>query len=81
MLYCMDKGISVPGQIGIAGFNGIELLDGINPRIATMDACRREIGVKAAQIIADCTANGADQASERVELTPTLNFGQTLKRR
>ncbi|MGB8623683.1 MAG: LacI family DNA-binding transcriptional regulator [Paracoccaceae bacterium] len=81
LLYCLDNGIDVPGQVGIAGFNGIELLDGLNPQIATMDACRREIGRKAAEIIADSTDAGVVHAGERVELAPKLNVGKTLRRR
>lgn len=80
LLHCMDNGIDVPARVGIAGFNGIELLDGINPRIATMDACRNEIGTIAAQIIARCSEQGADNAGERIELAPKLNMGQTLSR-
>ncbi|MBB4021779.1 LacI family gluconate utilization system Gnt-I transcriptional repressor [Confluentimicrobium naphthalenivorans] len=80
LLYCLDNGIAVPGQVGLAGFNGIELLDGMNPKLATMDACRREIGRKAAEIIARCTEAGLDHADERIELTPRLSIGDTLQR-
>ncbi|KGB83252.1 MAG: LacI family DNA-binding transcriptional regulator [Pseudomonadota bacterium] len=80
LLYCLDNGIAVPGQVGLAGFNGIELLDGMNPKLATMDACRREIGRKAAEIIARCTEAGLDHAGERIELTPRLSIGDTLQR-
>ncbi|WP_372604581.1 LacI family DNA-binding transcriptional regulator [Actibacterium sp.] len=80
LLYCLDNGIDVPGQVGLAGFNGIELLEGLNPRIATMDACRREIGVKAAEIIARCVDEGITHAGERVELSPRLEVGATLRR-
>jgi LacI family transcriptional regulator, gluconate utilization system Gnt-I transcriptional repressor len=34
------KGIDVPGKVGLAGFNGVELLDGLPRKLATMDACR-----------------------------------------
>ena len=62
MLYCQDNGIDVPGDVGLAGFNGIELLDGFSTRLATMDACRHEIGAKAAEIIASCWESGEDHA-------------------
>ena len=52
LLYLLEQGIDVPGQIGLAAFNGVELLDGLPRQLATMDACRRDIGVKAAEIIA-----------------------------
>lgn len=38
MLYLLEKGVDIPGEIGLAGFNGVELLDGLPRRLATMDA-------------------------------------------
>ena len=38
-------------EIGLAGFNGVELLDGLPMKLATMDACRYEIGKIAAEIV------------------------------
>ena len=40
----LDEGIDVPGTLGLAGFNGVDLLDGLPRRLATMDTHRREIG-------------------------------------
>jgi LacI family gluconate utilization system Gnt-I transcriptional repressor len=79
LLWCLDKGLDVPSKIGLAGFNGVELLDGLPRRLATMDACRREIGRQAAQIIA---GHGHSEmiGGERVELTPTLQPGDTIRR-
>lgn len=80
LMYLRDKGIDVPGKIGLAGFNGVELLDGLPQKLATMDAGRREIGREAARIIAEC-AEGNNEGGKRVELTPKLQPGETLKRR
>ncbi|MCG7494093.1 LacI family DNA-binding transcriptional regulator [Thalassobius sp. Cn5-15] len=79
LLYLMEQGIDVPGQIGLAGFNGVELLQGLPKQLATMDACRAEIGQKAAEIIVKRIANPDTAASGHVELTPTLSFGDTLR--
>ena len=70
----------MPGQIGLAGFNGLELLDGLPRRLATMQACRLEIGREAARIVA-AHAGEDHAAAERVVMTPELIFGDTLKRR
>ena len=80
LLYCLGKGIDVPGQIGLAGFNGVELLDGLPSKLATMDACRAEIGQKAAQIIADRVADGRTKVGDIQTLTPHLTPGDTLRR-
>ena len=74
LLYCLDQGLDVPGRIGLAGFNGVELLDGLPRKLATMDACRLEIGRRAAQIVA-----GQSTATDKVELFPTLQPGDTIR--
>ena len=81
LLYLLDQGIDVPGQIGLAGFNGVELLQGLPRKLATMDACRLEIGRKAAEIIAARLADPPEEIEQRVTLTPRITYGDTLKRR
>lgn len=79
LLYLLEKGIDIPKQIGLAAFNGVELLDGLPKQLATMDACRKEIGRRAAQIIAGRHLGNAPE-DEVLELSPTLSFGDTLRR-
>lgn len=79
LLWCLDRGIDVPGQVGLAGFNGVELLDGLPRRLATMDACRREIGIHAAEIIAGKRPSGVI-GGERIELFPILQPGDTIRK-
>ncbi|MFK7761825.1 MAG: LacI family DNA-binding transcriptional regulator [Roseobacter sp.] len=84
LLWLLDQGIDVPGQVGLAGFNGVELLDGLPRRLATMDACRAEIGATAAQIIlerSEVPEDAEPTAPERVTLAPTIAYGDTLRRR
>lgn len=80
LLYCLAQGIDVPGRLGLAGFNGVDLLEGLPRRLATMDACRREIGRRAAEIIAGHSHSGVI-GGERIELTPTLQPGDTIRSR
>lgn len=80
LMYLREKGIAVPGQIGLAGFNGVELLDGLPQKLCTMDAGRREIGRRAAEIIVACS-EGRAEGGQRIELTPKLEPGETLRRR
>ena len=79
LLYCMEAGLDIPSQIGLAGFNAVELLDGLPRKLATMDACRAEIGQAAARIIADRVA-GTKSEPETVTLSPRLTLGDTLQR-
>ncbi len=80
LLYLLEQGVNVPGEIGLAGFNGVELLKGLPKQLATMDSCRSEIGRKAAEIILTrCHDEGADTAPVRVELSPMISPGDTLR--
>lgn len=79
LLWLLDQGADIPGRIGLAGFNGLELLDGLPRRLATMDACRREIGRRAAEILAARLRDPRRPPGERVELTPMLDRGDTLR--
>ncbi len=76
LLYCLDQGHDVPNKVGLAGFNGVELLDGLPCRLATMDACRLEIGRRAAEII-----SGVPGGTKVSEFTPKLQFGDTIRTR
>ena len=79
LLWCLEQGYDVPGKLGLAGFNGVELLDGLPRKLATMDACRHEIGIRAAQIVAGRSHSGLI-GGEMVELTPLLQPGDTIRK-
>ena len=81
LLYLVEQGIDIPGQIGLAGFNGVELLQGLPRQLATMDSCRVEIGRKAAEIVATLLENPEAQIEKIVTLSPKISYGDTLRRR
>lgn len=74
LLYCLEKGMKIPDDIGLAGFNSFEVLDGLPMRIATMDSRRKEIGARAAELIA---ANAL--TNEVIELDPEFLPGDTVR--
>lgn len=80
LLYLLEQGVDIPGQIGLAGFNGVSLLKGLPRELATMDACRKEIGMRAAEIIAQRVEDPDLTQSERIVLEPTISYGDTLRR-
>ena len=81
LLYCLERGFDIPAQIGMAGFNGVDLLRGLPRQLATMDACRAETGRKAAQIIAaQAGAETFTRSGQIISLDPTLSPGDTLRR-
>jgi LacI family gluconate utilization system Gnt-I transcriptional repressor len=80
LLHLREKGVDVPSDVGLAGFNGVELLQGLPAKLATMDACRLEIGRKAAEIIAVRYSAEAPQDPQIIELEPIISAGDTLNR-
>ncbi|MBE2275600.1 MAG: LacI family DNA-binding transcriptional regulator [Rhodobacteraceae bacterium] len=78
LLWCLDRGIDVPGRIGLAGFNGMDLLDGLPRQLTTMDARRLEIGRLAAEIISGKRPGGRT-GGELIELSATLRPGDTIR--
>lgn len=77
-MHCLAEGLSVPGDIALAGFNNLEILNGLPLRLATADAHRFEIGQKAARIILDRLEKPGDE-SPRIEiLPPTIHPGQSI---
>ena len=81
LLWLLEQGIDIPGKIGLAGFNGVELLQGLPRKLATMESCRAEIGEAAAQMIADLVQDPHSPLSRQVELSPKIAPGDTLQRR
>jgi LacI family gluconate utilization system Gnt-I transcriptional repressor len=79
LLYLLEQGVDIPNSIGLAGFNGVELLQGLPIELATMDACRKEVGQAAAKIICDKLEGIFLESDKILELTPTLNRGATLR--
>lgn len=79
LLWCLEQGIEIPQRLGLAGFNGTELLDGLPRKLATMDAGRLATGREAAKIIA-ARADGSLTEPRRLEIEPKIEFGDTLRR-
>ena len=79
LLHLLNAGVRIPDDIGLAGFNGVELLHGLPMQLATMDACRVEIGERAAQIVADRVLGNETKTDSIVELSPVLGLGTLLE--
>ncbi|MEV8468553.1 LacI family DNA-binding transcriptional regulator [Fluviibacterium sp. DFM31] len=75
LCHCITAGIDVPGEVALAGFNGLGLLEGFPGKIATSRTARREIGETAARVVLG-KAEGAKTESEKIHiLTPTISLG------
>ena len=77
LLYCLERGLNIPADIGLAGFNAVEILDGLPMQLATMDTRRLEIGEAAARIIAARVAG--DEIAQIITLDSGFDAGQTMR--
>ena len=77
LIWARENGIDIPGRLGLAGFNGVDLLDGLPVRLATTDARRLDIGRRAARIVAGKDPRPDDGI---VALAPTFMPGDTIRR-
>jgi LacI family gluconate utilization system Gnt-I transcriptional repressor len=73
--HCIAQGISIPDQLLLAGFNGLEFTESLPVPIATTVTPRREIGLSAARIILDANQGDTVTRGERIAYTPTLRLG------
>ena len=77
LLLARERGLDIPGRFGMAGFNGVELLQGLPVKLATIDSCRKEIGRLAAEMV--LARSDTTLPAETITLTPQLEFGDTMK--
>ncbi len=78
LMHCLSNDIRVPDDLAIAGFSGLNLLQGLPMLPATTNASRYEMGKRAAEMIIAANT-GALPADERiVKLEAKIDIGDTL---
>ena len=73
--HCIAAGVVVPGQLVLAGFNGLEFVESLPMKIATSRTPRREIGKVAADILVNSKHDAATTEGRRVEFSPRVDLG------
>lgn len=77
LFYCQANGLSVPGKIAIAGFNGLDISQSISPQLTTIATPRYEIGYLAGELILQRILAGEYKGSGLHQLKETLIEGGT----
>lgn len=77
-MHCLATGLSVPGDVALAGFNNLQILSGLPLQLATTDACRRDIGERAAEILLQARDSAEELAPICEALSPRISLGQSL---
>jgi LacI family transcriptional regulator len=75
LLYAREKGLDVPKDIAIIGFDNIDLTEFVMPPLSTIGQRRFEMGVSAAEMLIGMLENG--QAPEGRMLAPELIVRQS----
>lgn len=78
LMHCIENDISVPGKLGLAGFNGLDFREGLPALTATTYAFRKEIGTKAAQMIVEAHKSDQKRSHKTVTFEPEIEIGDTL---
>jgi len=76
---CVRRGTRVPAQMGIAGFNDLDMAQGAEPGITSVRTHRYEMGFQAVQMIAAAT-EGARPEPAVVDLGFTLMVRDSTRR-
>ncbi|MEO1680587.1 MAG: LacI family DNA-binding transcriptional regulator [Pseudomonadota bacterium] len=73
LMHCLAEGLSVPGDVALAGFNGLGFLSALPMRITTTETPRYEIGAAAAKEI----LSGTPPKKETRMFEISVRVGQT----
>lgn len=77
LFHCLAKGIAIPGSVALAGFNGLEMRDGISPLLTTIRSPRTEIGACAGKHMLERVQNPSVGKRGRIDMPITLLLGET----
>ncbi|MDG3043142.1 LacI family DNA-binding transcriptional regulator [Roseicyclus marinus] len=77
LFHCLSVGIAVPERLALAGFNGLDMRDGITPRLTTIRSPRNEIGARAGRIMLDRVRGRPSAERGRIDLSVSLLQGAT----
>lgn len=78
---CQKRGIAVPDDLSIIGFNDLEFAGAATPPLASVATPRYEMGRRAAEIVMETIATGDRPAQRRIDLGFTLELRGSVRRR
>lgn len=76
LCHCIAEGIDVPGDVALAGFNGLGLIEGFPGKIATSRTARKQIGEQAARTILETLEHSAAEMEKLHILKPEISLGE-----
>ncbi|KZM50161.1 hypothetical protein OA90_11590 [Labrenzia sp. OB1] len=77
IMHCLAEGVRIPGDIAMAGFNGLPYLDALPIQLTTIQTPRYDIGFQAGKLLAMQGEDRSSTASQLVDLGFELSVGRT----
>lgn len=76
MKHLKTRGLRIPGDVGVMGFDGIETLDYVEPTLATVEIPIARLGETAVEYLLGCIENGSSAIGTRIPYT--IRPGQSI---
>lgn len=77
IMHCLASGVSIPGDLALAGFNGLSFLEALPIRLTTVETPRLEMGRRAALYVMQDDHETEEPHPARVDLGFRLIEGET----
>ncbi len=74
VMHCLEFGIRIPDDLAIAGFNQLDMAQGLPVDLATTNSLRYEIGRKAAEIVLRCNQKTTGETSRQQVILETAPY-------
>ena len=76
--YLLDRNIRIPQDISVMGFDGIELAQYYNPKLATIEQSKSKMAERGVSILIDCIENQSAAVHELADFC--LREGESVRR-
>lgn len=77
LFYCQKHGISVPGDVALAGYNGLDMCQFVSPRLTTISTPRYEMGRLAGSLARKLIDGEARPQEKSIRMEVQLIKGET----
>lgn len=77
LLRCQQRGIAVPAQIAIAGYNALDIGQSVSPALASVETPREVMGIRAAEMLL-ARLGGNEDAARFNDVGFTVLIGESI---
>lgn len=77
LLRCQQRGIAVPAQIAIAGYNALDIGQSVSPALASVETPREVMGIRAAEMLL-ARLGGDEDAARFNDVGFTVLIGESI---